>query len=180
MIETAGPVVVRRSARRHRTVTAFRELGTIVVLLPLSMSEADERRYVAEMVAKVLAREARSKAPVGDEELLQRARELRDHYLATPSVDCPIPASVSWVTNQHHRWGSCTPSTGAIRLSERLRGTPDWVVDYVLLHELAHLVETDHSAAFRALVEVYPLTERAKGFLEGFLTGRGQPAGDVG
>jgi predicted metal-dependent hydrolase len=44
---------------------------------------------------------------------------------------------------------------------------PEWVVDYVLLHELAHLLEPNHSKRFWALVDPFPHTVRAKGFLEG-------------
>ena len=86
------------------------------------------------------------------------------------------PASVTWVGNQQHRWGSCTPSTGAIRLSDRLRRLPGWVVDYVLLHELAHLVEPTHSARFWSLVARYPQAERARGYLEGYQAAGGSAA----
>ncbi len=77
---------------------------------------------------------------------------------------------MSWVGNQQHRWGSCTITTGAIRISERVRDMPAWVVDYVLVHELAHLIEADHSARFWSLVAAYPHTERARGYLEGYAT----------
>ena len=83
------------------------------------------------------------------------------------STGKPFPASVRWVTNQNTRWGSCTSKDAAIRLSHRLKGMPEWVVDYVLLHELAHLLEPNHSARFWALVDAYPHTVKAKGFLEG-------------
>ncbi len=72
-----------------------------------------------------------------------------------------------WANNQEHRWGSCTVTDGSIRISTRLRGMPEWVLDYVLLHELAHLLHAGHGPEFWALLEAYPRTERAKGFLEG-------------
>lgn len=159
-------VEVRRSPRRRRTVTAYRERDTIVVLIPGRMSARDEQRFVHDMVERVLAREARSAAPSGDEALSARAGILAEAYLPQGA---PRPRAVSWVRNQHLRWGSCTPSTGMIRLSHRLQALPDWVVDYVLLHELAHLVEPTHSRRFWELVGRYPRTERARGFLEGFV-----------
>lgn len=168
---TAPRVVVRRSARRKRTVTAYREADSIVVLIPQRMSKADERVYVQDMVAKVLARETRTGAPRGDRALAERARELSERYLAPQLGHAPQPESVSWVTNQNQRWGSCTPSSGTIRLSHRMQPMPAWVVDYVLLHELAHLVEASHSRRFWRLVNVYPDAEKAQGYLEGFQAG---------
>jgi predicted metal-dependent hydrolase len=171
-------VEVRRSSRRTRTVTAYRERDTIVVLIPQRMSKADEQRFVRDMVEKVLAREARASAPRGDEALAARARELAANYLAPVVDQVPEPAAVSWVTNQQQRWGSCTPSTGVIRLSHRLQSMPNWVVDYVLLHELAHLIEPTHSDRFWRLVGHYPAAEKAKGYLEGYLAGQGQQSAD--
>jgi predicted metal-dependent hydrolase len=176
---STGPppkVEVRRSSRRKRTVTAFRERDTIVVLLPGRMSVREEREWVDQMVRRVLAREARVAGPQGDTELAERAAQL----IATYLDEAPAPASVSWVGNQQHRWGSCTPSTGAIRLSDRLRRMPGWVVDYVLLHELTHLIEPSHSARFWSLVARYPQAERARGYLEGYQAagGSGAPSDD--
>nr|WP_294696858.1 M48 family metallopeptidase [uncultured Friedmanniella sp.] len=170
------PVEVRRSARRTRTGTAFRERGTIVVVIPQRMSRADERSFVDSMVAKVLAREARTAAPRGDTLLRERASDLAQQHLAPVAGFPPQPNDVRWVNNQHRRWGSCTPATGVIRLSNRLQGMPSWVVDYVLVHELAHLVEPSHGPAFWRLVANYPDAERARGFLEGYLAGQGAPA----
>jgi predicted metal-dependent hydrolase len=172
-----GPrVEVRRSSRRSRTVTAYRERDTIVVLIPQRMSKADEQTFVQDMVEKVLAREARSSAPRGDDALASRARELAATYLAPALDQVPQPTAVSWVTNQQQRWGSCTPSSGLIRLSHRLQPMPVWVVDYVLLHELVHLVEPTHSDRFWGLVGRYPAAEKAKGYLEGYLAGQGRHA----
>lgn len=158
---TAPDVEIRRSARRRRTVTAFRENGRVVVCVPARFSRSEEERWVATMLQRLDSQERRRRP--SDEELMQRARELSERYLDGRAT----PSSVRWSTTQKVRWGSCTPSDGSIRLSSRLRGVPMWVVDYVLVHELAHLVESAHNDAFWDLVTRYPKTERARGFLDG-------------
>ena len=160
----ADVVEVRRSPRRRRTVTAYREMGRTVVLIPAAFSPAEERRWVAQMVAKLQTREERRrKALGGDDALMARARELSAAHLDGAAE----PASVRWVDNQHRRWGSCTPADRSIRLSSRLQSMPEYVVDYVLVHELVHLLEPGHDERFWALVARYPRAERARGFLEG-------------
>jgi predicted metal-dependent hydrolase len=162
--ELPADVEVRRSARRRRTVTAYRELGRTVVLIPAAFSQAEERRWVAQMVAKLQTREERRRRSLGgDTELMARARALSAAHLDGVAQ----PVSVRWVDNQHRRWGSCTPADGSIRLSSRLRTMPEYVVDYVLVHELVHLLEPGHDERFWALVARYPKAERARGFLEG-------------
>jgi hypothetical protein len=84
--ESAQQVEVRRSSRRTRTVTAYRDRDTIVVLIPQRMSKADEKTFVRDMVERVLAREARALAPRGDEALVARALDLVATYLA-PALD---------------------------------------------------------------------------------------------
>lgn len=159
------PVEVRRSARRRRTVSAYRDGDTTVVLIPARFSKAEERRWVAEMVARLQARDARrQRGPrASDEALLTRARQLSADLLEGRAE----PASVRWVSNMASRWGSCTPTDGSIRVSERLRDMPGWVLDYVLVHELAHLLVPGHGPDFWDLVARYPRTERARGYLEG-------------
>jgi len=161
----AGDLVeVRRSPRRRRTVTAYREGGRTVVLIPAAFSHAEERRWVAQMVAKLQTREERRRRSLGgDEALMARAKALSTAHLDGLAE----PASVRWVDNQHRRWGSCTPADGSIRLSSRLRAMPEYVVDYVLVHELVHLLEPSHDERFWSLVARYPRAERARGFLEG-------------
>ena len=159
----AGDAVeVRRSARRRRTVSAYRQGDRTVVLIPAQMSAREEERWVRAMLARLDSRERRSKP--GEAELAARAKELSDRYLHGRA----IPLSVRWVTNQGARWGSCTPVDASIRLSDRLRGMPDFVIDYVLLHELAHLLEPNHGPGFWKLLEPFPKLERARGFLDGF------------
>jgi predicted metal-dependent hydrolase len=155
-------VDVRRSRRRRRTVSAYRaEDGTVVVLLPARMTKADEQHWVTTMVRRLERSEARRRP--SDAELARRAERLSERYLE----GLARPVSVRWVDNQHQRWGSCTPADKAIRLSRRMQGMPEWVVDYVLLHELAHLLERGHTRTFWRLVDRFPKAERAKGFLEG-------------
>lgn len=175
--QRTGAIEVRRSPRRRRTVTAYREDDRTVVLIPASFSAAEERRWVAQMVAKLETREDRRRRTLGgDDELAARARALSEAHLGGV-----LPSSVRWVDNQNRRWGSCTPADRTIRLSSRLRGMPEYVVDYVLVHELAHLLEPAHDDAFWALVGRYPRAERALGFLEGVESRVGAaPVGDQG
>jgi predicted metal-dependent hydrolase len=168
--QPAGPVEVRRSARRRRTVSAYREGDRTIVLLPASMSRAQERHWVEVMVERLQARDRRQRP--SDTELRSRAATLSARYLGGRAV----PASVRWVSNQTGRWGSCTVDDRSIRLSSRLRGMPAYVIDYVLLHELTHLLVHGHGPAFWAELESYPMTERARGFLDGWATA--QAGGD--
>ena len=171
MARTRKPVVeVRRSQRRRRTVSAYREGERVVVLIPDRFSRAEETEWVARMLARLEAREERIRST--DNELLVRARRLTTRYLADHANDA-VPASVRWVTNQNGRWGSCTPDDRTIRISHRLQEMPDWVIDYVVLHELAHLVVPSHSASFWQLVNRYPKAERARGYLEGISAATG-------
>ena len=135
------------------------------MLLPARMSRAEEARWVDVMLERLEKQERRSagRAARGDVDLGQRAAELSRQFLG----GVPKPASVRWVSNQGSRWGSCTPVDGTIRLSDRMVTMPSWVVDYVLVHELAHLIEFAHSPRFYELVDAYPKAERARGYLLG-------------
>lgn len=155
-------VEVRRSKRRRRTVSAYRDGDRIVVLIPASLSAKEEEEWVSAMVARLEKQERRLKP--SDDDLLKRALALSDRYFG----GIAIPESVRWVDNQNARWGSCTPGDRTIRLSKRLQGMPSWVLDYVLVHELAHLFEPSHDARFWGWVDRYPQAERAKGYLLGW------------
>jgi predicted metal-dependent hydrolase len=155
-------VEVRRSKRRRLTVSAYRDGERIVVLLPAHMTRKQEAEWVEEMVARI--EKSERQALLTDDQLFERATELSDEHLGGLAV----PRSVRWVSNQKQRWGSCTPADRSIRLSERLQGMPQWVVDYVIVHELAHLLEPGHDAAFWGWVDRYPHAERAKGYLLGW------------
>ncbi|MFZ3417935.1 SprT-like domain-containing protein [Arthrobacter sp. 3Tela_A] len=159
------PIEVRRSARRKRTVNAVFRDGVAVVSIPAHFTKAQEAEWVQRMVDKL---ETRAAAPPvdpaeADSGLAERAAELSRRYLKGAAR----PVSVRWVANQNSRWGSATPARGTIRLSDKLIGMPAWVVDYVLLHELAHLLEPSHGPKFWRLLESYPHTETAKAYLSG-------------
>ncbi|WP_159808360.1 YgjP-like metallopeptidase domain-containing protein [Cellulomonas citrea] len=168
-------VEVRRSARRTRTVSAWRRDGRVVVAIPARFTRAQEREWVARMTARLDAADRRTRP--SDDELVERAAVLSRRYLGGRAR----PRTVAWSSRQGARWGSCTPAHGSIRLSDRLQGMPVWVVDYVLLHELVHLLHAGHGPAFWAELAVYPHTERARGFLDGVahVQGTGLP-GDEG
>jgi predicted metal-dependent hydrolase len=150
-------------------VSAYRDGERVVVLIPAQFSGAEEREWVDKMVARLAARERRGNT---DEALYERAQQLAERFLGEfPHAN--EPASVRWVRNQNGRWGSCTPTDRSIRISDRIQTFPDWVVDYVILHELAHLVVANHNAQFWALVGRYPRSERARGYLEGISAAAG-------
>lgn len=165
-------VEVRRSRRRRRTVSAYRDGGRTVVLIPASFSAAEEARWVDRMLARLARGEQRR--TVSDEALAARAARLSTRYLGGHAR----PESVRWVSTMDKRWASCTPAAGAIRVSERLREVPDHVLDYVLLHELAHLLVAGHGPAFWRLLGSYPRLERARGFLDGLAHASGLPSSE--
>ena len=158
----APDVEVRRSRRRRRTVSAYRDGDRIVVMIPATMTRAQEAEWVETMVARLERSERRKQ--LTDDDLMRRATRLSDRHLGGMAV----PESVRWVDNQSSRWGSCTPGDRTIRLSTRLQGMPVWVVDYVLVHELAHLLEPGHDEKFWSWVDRYPQAEKAKGYLLGW------------
>lgn len=148
------PVEVIRSDRRSKTVSARIVEGVIRVRIPSWMSSLDESRYVSKIVARV---ELQRRSEGID--LDGRARALAAKF------DLPLPMSIRWSKKQQQRWGSCSIHSGHIRISDRLVDVPPWVLDHVIVHELAHLVVPNHSAAFDELVQRNPLAERATGYL---------------
>jgi len=163
-VRVAVEIEVRRSARRRRTVSAYRDGERIVVMIPGWFTRAEEAEWVAKMVARLDTGTRRGSRRHGtDTALSRRAAELSNRYLD----GLARPASVRWVGAMRSRWASCTPVDRTIRLSERLREMPSWVQDYVLVHELTHLLVPGHGPDFWSLVARYPRTERARGYLDG-------------
>jgi len=153
-------VKIVRSRRRKRTVEARLEAGVLVVQAPATISDAELAPIVEKLKAKVEKKLRRRQQP-SDEALEARARELNRRYF-----DGKLTwRSIRYVANQVKRFGSCSPSYGTLRISRRVEQMPAWVRDYVIVHELAHLAVPNHSRAFWDLVNRYPKSERARGYL---------------
>ena len=168
-LETAPEIEVRISKRRKKTSEAKWVGGRIVVSLPAHLDIASRQKTIDWLVQRLITRH-RLQSGLDDDGLLARAIELSDRYLVGAH-----PVSVRWVTNQSARWGSCSYYSGHIRLSHRLRVVPEWVLDSVLVHELAHLTHPDHSPAFHKLAGAYPRHEEAGVFLAGYGLGLSNP-----
>jgi hypothetical protein len=151
---TELPIDVVRSKRRKRTVQAYLSEGRLRVLMPADLSPDEEAKLIETMVARATRRLSSF-----DVDLESRGRALAARY------GLPVPTSIDWSDRQMRRWGSCSPSTGSVRISSRLASMPGWVLDWVIVHELAHLEAPDHGSRFRELVDRYELSERAKGYL---------------
>ena len=161
-------VIVRVSARRRKTSEAKWVEGRIIVSLPAHLDHESRQKTTDWLVQRLLTRHGLSIAD--DDALLDRAVELSERYLVGAR-----PVSVRWVTNQTARWGSCSWYSGEIRISHRLRAAPEWVLDSVLVHELAHLTYPDHSPAFHRLAAGYPRHAEAGVFLAGYGLGLSRP-----
>ncbi|HEY4606115.1 MAG TPA: M48 family metallopeptidase [Acidimicrobiia bacterium] len=148
------PVDVIHSKRRKRTAQAYVSAGRLRVMVPDGLSPEEETQLVESMVARITR-----KLTSADVDLVDRVRDLAHRYRL------PIPVSVVWSDRQMRRWGSCSATEGTIRVSNRLANMPGWVLDWVLIHEMAHLEVANHGPRFQALVGRYELAERAKGYL---------------
>lgn len=148
------PVRVIRSDRRKESVHARLSDGVLNVRIPAWATKDEEQALVSKVLARFEEKWRCAHVP-----LEPRARELAARY------GLPEPQSIQWSTRQRLRWGSCTTATGHIRISSRLADVPPWVLDHVIIHELAHLVVADHSAEFHDLVNRNPHAERAEGYL---------------
>jgi len=157
-----GEIVVLRSKRRKKSISAYRQGGRIIISIPARMSKADERSVIPEMIAKIRAQEA-DESP-SETILLDRSVQLLNLY--APEIT-ERPKSINW-RSMRERWGSCTSVDSTIRISDRLKGAPAYALDYVLFHEAIHLHYFDHGPEFKAVLARFPEESRAEAYLEGF------------
>jgi predicted metal-dependent hydrolase len=165
-VPAAAPEVeIRVSPRRRKWVAAHWEGERIVVLVPQRMARSERHRHADELARRLVSDRERRRPT--DEQLTRRALELVGEHFGGLAP----PAAVTWSSRQRHRWGSCSVADRTIRISDRLRDVPGWVLDAVLVHELAHLLRADHDEVFDELVARYPRTAEAAIFLDGLQHG---------
>lgn len=157
---------IRASSRRTKTGTAHWSGTKIVVAIPARLRGRERETFVDELVRRAMRERPQSTGH-------DAALEARANTLAELYTGARRPTTVRFVSNQRRRWASCSPSTGEIRLSNRLRNVPDWVLDAVLVHELAHLYHLEHNRAFHAIANRHPRQDDAEVFLEGYQLGLG-------
>src|SRR5680860_320778 len=131
-------VEVVRSKKRKKTAQAYIVDGRLRVLIPAGLEPNAEAGLVEDLVRKTKRRVSSA-----DVDLRTRAMKLAQRY------GLPEPATIEWSSRQLRRWGSCTVSEGRIRISDRLASMPGWVLDWVILHELAHLAVPNHGPQFQ-------------------------------
>ena len=167
MESAAAPAFeIIRSNKRKKTISATYQNGVLVLRVPRGMTRREELEWVHKMHERL---ESRSNRRLRENPALKaRAEELNRRYFNGELV-----YDIAWTQHQKSRWGSCSPLTREVRISHELAHMPTFVLDYVIVHELAHLLVPDHSADFWKLVERYPKTERARGFLHGYAAARG-------
>ncbi len=156
-------VEIVRSARRRKTVEARLVDGVLRVAMPAGLSPTEEEHWVG-----VMRKRFEQRVRSGDFDLPGRAAALAKQY------DLSRPDRITWSDRQNTRWGSCTPADRSVRISRRLAAFPEWVIDYVIVHELAHLDRHGHDERFWAMVNRYPMAERARGYLMAKSDGRGR------
>jgi predicted metal-dependent hydrolase len=97
---------------------------------------------------------------------LLQAKELLPPRIAAFAAAMGVTYKRIWVRDLRYRWGSCTPG-GTLTFSWRILQAPMIVVNYLIVHELAHVLEPNHSRSFRNLVAVHaPSWGKARSWLK--------------
>lgn len=148
-----------RSPRRKRTIQAQQKHGELWIYLPSGMTQSEESSWIHKMI-QTTERKKRQRQLDTDNLLQKRAQELNNLFFGGI-----LNFHIKYVTNQHKRFGSCTSATKTIRISHKVKTMPKWVQDYILIHELAHLLYPNHSKNFWTKVNQYRYAERARGYL---------------
>jgi predicted metal-dependent hydrolase len=160
-------VLVRKDKRLSKTSRwVWQKDGTILLRVPPKMSKIDIHRMVDQLAGQLEKRSQLAERRT-DAELQHRAEQINRKYFGGKIQW----RAIRWVENMEHRLGSCTnggSTDGHIRISDKIKNWPDWVVDYVIAHEMVHRLHANHNAAFwETLTKGYPQSERARGFIQG-------------
>lgn len=157
---TPPQVTIIRSRRRKKTIQTKSGDGRLWIYLPAGMNPKDEQKWIDRMIQRNERWEQKKTVKQSDDWLIHRAQELNKKYF-----NGTLNFSIRFVTNQNSRYGSCTSLDKSIRISNRVKIMPSWVQDYIIIHELSHLIYPDHSKKFWETVNRYRYAERAKGYL---------------
>ena len=151
-------IVIIRSKKRKSSIEAKIINEKLFIYLPITVNKVEEKRWV-EKITK-WSQNYQKKRELNSSNLIKRAEELNKKYFKGD-----LDFSIKFVKNQNTRFGSCTVSTRTIRISDKIAKMPRWVQDYVIVHELAHIIHPNHTKKFWEKVKEYKYTERARGYL---------------
>lgn len=158
-------IEIVRSRRRSKAIE-IKPGGRIIVRVPLLTTEASARRFVEQHsgwiekhLAKIQAAERIRVDRLTDEELdelVKKAKEIIPERVAYYAPLIGVDYGRITIRNQRTRWGSCS-AKGNLNFNCLLMLTPPEVIDSVVVHELCHRLEMNHSRAFYAQVlRVFP------------------------
>jgi predicted metal-dependent hydrolase len=151
-------VVIIRSKKRKSSIEAKIVKEKLFIYLPITVNNVEEKKWIEKMTK--WSQNYQKKKELNSSNLLKRAEELNKKYFKGT-----LDFSIKFVTNQNTRFGSCTFSTKTIRISDKIAKMPRWVQDYVIIHELTHIIHPNHTKKFWEKVKEYKYTERARGYL---------------
>lgn len=153
-------IEIIRSSRRLRTVSARIVENTLIVSAPDTLSHERLNKIIVDFKLKFERKKLKEELDK-KENLAAIASAINRKYFGNRlKIN-----SIQYVTNQTSKFGCCNYRSADIRISHRVGMMPDWVRDYVVIHEMAHLIEPNHSKSFWDIVSCYGLAERARGFL---------------
>lgn len=160
-------IIIRRDKRLKKSSRWMRQRdGTILVRIPQRLPKHQIPDLLDDISNQLNKKHERAKRRT-DADLQKRATKINRNYF---NGEIKWEA-IRWVGNMKTRLGSCTTSgttEGHIRISDKIKNWPSWVIDYVIAHELTHFIHPNHSPTFwEILTNAYPLTERARGFIKG-------------
>jgi predicted metal-dependent hydrolase len=171
----AGPetltIAVEADVRLRRWARWRLQGQTVHLRVPHSMSRAQIDKIIEDILPRIVKQRKRAKRQA-DTSLTDRAQSLNRQYFGGDLSW----HTIRWASNMKHRLGSFTTggtTDGDIRISERIRNWPGYVIDYVLAHEICHRKYPNHSQEFWACLSRYPLMDKALGFLEGIAYAEG-------
>jgi predicted metal-dependent hydrolase len=153
-------IKIIRSSKRKKTVSARLNNGVLAVYAPSGIPDKELQSIIARFKEKLLKKKLKSDLE-RKQDLKEIAENLNRKYFGGRLQITAIDYSI----NQNSRFGCCNLKTGKILISHRLAAMPDWVRDYVIVHELAHLIVPNHSKPFHDLTAKYRWAERAIGYL---------------